>query len=237
MGCQWWKELPIEKDNGGHPEIHYTRIYRMFRFWEKRGCFDAIFDGSVWQLYKKIRDISILHGDGTTTAARKGGDNIGLNGRKKMKGDKVVAFCDRLCNIIAPFISAPGNKNKSPLLREALPEVMRVAAEIGVDLKGTIIGMDGAYDSPANRKAIFNRGMVPNINENPRGRKNTKRGRKQIFDPAIFEERFSTIERIFAWENKFRRLLLRFVERISKLHYAFKTLACKMINLRHFCHA
>jgi hypothetical protein len=33
---------------------------------------------------------------------------------------------------------------------------------------------------------------------------------------------------------KFRRLQLRF-ERISGLHYAFKTLAYTMINLRHYC--
>lgn len=26
LGCQW-KELPIEKDHEGRPEIHYTRIY------------------------------------------------------------------------------------------------------------------------------------------------------------------------------------------------------------------
>ena len=51
---------------------------------------------------------------------------------------------------------------------------------------------------------------------------------------AIFAERFQTIERVFAWEDKFRRLLLRF-DRLSKLHYAFKTLAYTMINLRHFC--
>jgi hypothetical protein len=39
--------------------------------------------------------VTIIHGDGTTTAAKKGGDNIGFNGHKKIKGDKVVAFCDR----------------------------------------------------------------------------------------------------------------------------------------------
>jgi hypothetical protein len=41
---------------------------------------------------------------------------------------------------------------------------------------------------------------------------------------------------VFAWEDKFRRLLLRF-ERISHVHYAFKTLAYTMINLRHYCHS
>jgi hypothetical protein len=88
--------------------------------------------------------------------------------------------------------------------------------------------------SRINRKAIFNRGMIPNINANPRGRKATKRGRKPLFNSAIFKERFNTIERVFGWEDKFRRLLLRF-DRLSQLHYAFKILAYTMINLRHFC--
>jgi hypothetical protein len=151
-----------------------------------------------------------------------------------MKGDKVVVFCDRNCNVIAPFVSAPGNRNESPLLRDALPQVNRIAREARLDLRDTVVSLDGVYDCRDNRKAIFNRGMVPNINPNPRGRKRTKRGRKAMFDLAIFKERFRTIERVFAWEDKFRRLLLRF-DRISQLHYAFKTMAYTMINLRHYC--
>ena len=103
-----------------------------------------------------------------------------------------------------------------------------------MNLQGTVVSLDGVYDCRDNRKAIFNRGMVPNIYPNPRGRKAPKRGRKPFFDAAIFHERFNTIERVFGWEDKFRRLLLRF-ERISQLHYAFKSLAYSMINLRHFC--
>jgi hypothetical protein len=136
--------------------------------------------------------------------------------------------------VIAPFISAPGNQNESPLLRAALPVVARIAGSIGLGLRGTIVSLDGVHDCRRNRKAIFNRGMVPNINPNPRGRQSTKRGREPIFDGAIFQERFNTIERVFGWEDKFRRLLLRF-ERLSHLHYAFKSLACAMSNSRHFC--
>jgi transposase len=234
LGCQW-KELPIEKDGTGRPEIHYTRVYGAFRRWQADGCFDAIFEGTVLTLHRaNLLDVSIIHGDGTTTAAKKGGDNIGFSGHKKVKGDKVVAFCDRNCNVIAPFISAPGNHNESPLLRQALPEVMRIAGSVELDLRGTVVSLDGVYDCRRNRKAIFNRGMVPNINPNPRGRKAPNRGRKPFFDEAIFKERFNTIERVFGWEDKFRRLLLRF-ERLSHLHYALKSLAYVMINLRHFC--
>lgn len=95
------------------------------------------------------------------------------------------------------------------------------------------MSLDGGYDSQANRKLIFNHNMTPNINENKRNRKKTKRGRKRLFDESIFKERFETIERVFAWEDKFKRLLMRF-EHISNLHYALKTIAYTMINLRHF---
>ncbi len=108
MGCQW-KELPIDQGKDGLPEIHYSRIYRAFRRFEIHGCFDDIFAGSVSILHQKGQlDTSVIHGDGTTTAAKKGGDNLGFSGHKHMKGDKVVPFCDRNCNVIAPFVSQLG---------------------------------------------------------------------------------------------------------------------------------
>ncbi len=38
----------------------------------------------------------------------------------------------------------------------------------------------------------------------------------------------------FAWEDKFKRLLLRF-ERIQQQHYGMKLLAYTLLNLRAFC--
>ena len=45
-----------------------------------------------------------------------------------------------------------------------------------MDLKGSYLNLDGGFDSKHNRKVIFNAGMIPNIKENPRNRKTTKRG-------------------------------------------------------------
>src|ERR1035437_5732863 len=71
IGCPW-KELPIQKDQSGRPEIHYTRIYCVFRRWEAEGCIAAIFTSSVAKLHQDdLLDTSIIHGDGTTTAAKK----------------------------------------------------------------------------------------------------------------------------------------------------------------------
>lgn len=110
----------------------------------------------------------------------------------------------------------------------------KISRLIKADISGSISSWDGVYDSKNNRKIIFNAGMIPNIPENKRNRKKSKRGKKRLFSSSIFKERFQTIERLFAWEDKFKRLLLRF-ERISQNHFGFKLLAYSLINLRHFC--
>lgn len=235
-GCQWHK-IPIKKKESGELEISHIQIFKHFHRWVKLGFMNDIFIASVEMLKNNnLLDTEILHGDGTSTVAKKGGDNLGYNGYKHHKGDKVVAICDRNCNIISPFITAQGNENESPLLKKALLPLKNIAKVIGIDLIGTIMSLDGGYDSKDNRKLIFNAGMIPNIPENKRNQSEDRVGRKRIYDSEIYDERFRTIERVFAWEDKFKRLLMRF-EFISEIHYGFKSLAYTMINLRHFCKA
>jgi hypothetical protein len=130
---------------------------------------------------------------------------------------------------------APINETDMVLLPEALKALKQVAKEVGVDLRGAYLNLDGGFDSIANRRSIFNAGMIPNIPENPRNRKRPKRGRKRLFNAAIHALRMR-VERTFAWEDKFKRLLLRF-ERIQRRHYGMKLLGYTMINLRAFCDA
>ena len=233
-GCQW-KSIPIENDAEGKPEIHYSNIFRTFKKWASNGVLVKIFENSVERLHKNnLLNTKIIHGDGSTTMAKKGGDQLGFSGHKHMKSEKVVAFCDRNCNVLSPMIIAPGNQHESPLFIKAFDSLKDLMNRIGVNLLNTIMSLDSAYDARKNRKKIFNAGMVPNIKENQRSRKKPKVGKKRLFDPAIYQERFRTIERVFAWEDKFKRLLLRF-EHKSSHHFAMKLVAYTMINLRHFC--
>src|SRR5438477_10817333 len=68
-----WKCLPIPHDTQGKPAIHYTTVYKVFATWAD--------DGSLWQAFvasvrhlavEKHLDLSVLHGDGTNTVAKKG---------------------------------------------------------------------------------------------------------------------------------------------------------------------
>jgi hypothetical protein len=128
---------------------------------------------------------------------------------------------------------APVNETDMVLLPQGLKALKQVATEVGVDLRGAYVNLDGGFDSRHNRKLIFNAGMIPNIKENPRHRKTTKRGRKRFFNEAIHALRMH-VERTFAWEDKFKRLLLRF-ERMQQRHYGMKLMAYTVINLREFC--
>jgi len=72
-GCQWYK-IPIDKTSDGKPEISYSRLFKHYQAWLKKGCFERMFEASVERLaVNNLLDTSVLHGDGTTTAAKKGG--------------------------------------------------------------------------------------------------------------------------------------------------------------------
>lgn len=235
-GCQW-KELPIKYNYFGQPEIHYSRIFKLHKKWSNDGSLEKIFTSTVEDLHSRnILDLSVIHGDGTTTVAKKGGEQVAYSGHKHFKGQKIVAFVDRNCNIISPFTTGPGNQHESTLFPHAFVQLKDILTSIGVKLKGIVTSLDGAYDTKVNRKMIFNAGMIPNIKENPRNRQKTKRGRKRIYSEQIFQERFRTVERAFAWEDKFKRLLVRF-ERISAHHLGMKFIGYAMINLRNICRA
>jgi transposase len=69
-----WQCLPVPTDAQGKPAIHDTTVYKVFAQWAD--------DRSLWQAFvasvrhlaaEKQLDISVLHGDGTNTVAKKGG--------------------------------------------------------------------------------------------------------------------------------------------------------------------
>jgi transposase len=231
-----WKCLPVPKDCDGKAEIHYTTVYKVFARWSDDGSLDEAFIASVAHLSEHNQlDLSVLHGDGTNTVAKKGGDGIGYSGHKHQQGEKVIAIIDNNGYVLAPLPVAPVNEADTVLLPEGLKALKRVAKRTGLVLEGAYLNLDGGFDSKANRKAIFNAGMIPNIKENPRNRKTTKRGCKRFFNRAIHALR-DRVERTFAWEDKFKRLLLRF-EYIQQRHYGMKLMAYTLINLRRFCSA
>jgi transposase len=145
----------------------------------------------------------------------------------------VLALIDNQGHVLSPLTVAPVNEVDMGLLPQGLRDLKRVAREVGIEVSGAVLNLDAGFDSKANRKAVFNAGLKPNIKENPCNRQKPKRGRKRFFDAALYHYRF-TVERTFAWEDKFKRLLLRFETKQSH-HLGFKLRAFTLLNLRTFC--
>jgi transposase len=67
------KCLPIPTDAQGKPALHDTTVYKVFAKWADDGSLERAFIASVAHLAaEKPLDLSILHGDGTNTVAKKG---------------------------------------------------------------------------------------------------------------------------------------------------------------------
>lgn len=229
-----WKSLTIDCDAQGKAEIHYTVIYKRFAQWCHDGSLERAFIASIQHLKSHGKlDLSVLHGDGSNTVAKKGGEGIGYSGHKHQTGEKIIAIADNHGYIVSPVTVAPVNKADTVLLPQGLKDLCRIARAAGLRLKGAVLNLDAGFDSAHNRKTIFNHGMTPNINENPRNRKTPKPGRKRFFDKTLYALRF-TIERVFAWEDKFKRVVLRY-ETIQQRHLGFKLIAFTLVNLREFC--
>ena len=166
-----WKCMPVPRASDGTALIHYTTIYKVFAKWADDGSLEQAFIASVRHLAEQHHlDLNILHGDGTNTIAKKGGDGIGYSGHKHQTGEKIIAIVDNNGFVLAPLPVAPVNEADTVLLPEGLNTLKRVARLTDLKIDGSYLNLDGGFDSRHNRKAIFNAGLIPNISENPRNR-------------------------------------------------------------------
>ena len=68
-----WKELPIDQGPEGKAELQYTGVFKLFARWAEDGSLERAFLASVQHLDEaKKLDLSLLHGDGSNTVAKKG---------------------------------------------------------------------------------------------------------------------------------------------------------------------
>src|SRR5208337_2407708 len=97
--------------------VLYTTIYKVFAKWSDDGSLDQAFIASVRHLAEQHHlDLSVLHGDGSNTVAKKGGDGIGYSGHKHQKGEKVLAIVENNGFVLAPLPVAPVNEADTVLL-------------------------------------------------------------------------------------------------------------------------
>lgn len=215
-------------------EISWQAVYYHWRKWNEAGCFERIWDHSL-HLIKDDLDCTYLNLDGSHAIAKKGGESVAYQYRKRAKTSNILPISDAKGFILASTGIVAGNHHDAFNLKPNLQTAFKRIKRLGISIIGAFFNADSAFDTREARKVCFNHGLIPNMDENKRNRKWTKRGRKRLFNKSIYKRRFSS-ERTFAWIDKFRALRVR-DDRKDANFLGGHHLAFAMINLRHlFAH-
>jgi len=231
-GCQW-KKLPTAefKDEETGIELTFQAFYHHFRKWSNDESLFFVFKASIVAIMFHI-NLSEINLDGTHTIAKKGGEDVKYQRRKRAKTSNIFPITDRIGNIVGFLPILAGNHNDAFELKQRLTDFFKwFSATFKWSLKGAFFNADSAFDVKIVRKVIFNYGLIPNIPENTRKRKKPKKGRKRLFNKEVYDNRY-TNERTHAWVDNFRGVLIRF-DKKTVYWLAVNLIAFAMINFRH----
>jgi transposase len=231
-GCQW-DCLPVSKDAQEREQRHepsWQAVYDHWRPWSADGSLERVWQQSILSIQDDL-DLQQMNLDGSPAIAKKGGESVAYQARKRAKTSNILPITDRHGYIVASTGIVAGNHNDAFNLKTHLQQAFKAMKSLGLVITGALFNADSAFDTKAARKVCFNHQVVPNMAENKRNRKTIKRGRKRLFNADVYKVRFVS-ERSFAWIDKFRALLVRFD--LKDAHFlAGHHLAFALINLRH----
>jgi transposase len=211
-------------------EISWQAVYYHFRKWSADGSLEKVWQASIQNVQADL-DLSHLNLDGSHAIAKKGGESVAYQGRKRAKTSNILPILDANDYIVASTGIVAGNHNDAFNLKPHLQAAFGSMKRLGLTIAGALFNADSAFDTRDARKVCFNYGVIPNIAENKRNRKAPKRGRKRLFNAEVYKRRFAR-EHGFAWIDKFRALLIRF-DRKDAHFLGAHHIVFAMINLRH----
>lgn len=227
-GCQW-RMLPVDlffKER----RISWQGVYYHFRQWVRDGSFKAVWV-SVLKGHHSMLDLSSLQLDGSHTMAKNGGEHIAYQGRKAARTTNALFFCDDKGLPLSVATPQSGNHHDSSGIAELFDELCSVLKEAGIDLNGVFMNADSGFDTETLHQKCADVGIEANIYQNIRNKKQDSE-EYRYFDEELYKRRF-VIERMNAWLDSFKALLIRFetcVNNWMALHFlAFTVWMCRKI--------
>lgn len=226
-GCQW-RFLFVDIESV-RPPFSWNTVYHYYKKWCEEGVFEEMFK-TFLSLQQDKLDFEKLNLDGTHSLVKRSVQSSAYQHRKRGKTSNLLIMTDGKGIPIASGDIISGNHNDLFKVVPQYSKMIKHLKECGISVVNSIQNADKGFDSKSLRRAIQRRKMTPNIIENARGRKNTKRGKKRYFNKNVYQERFVN-ERCFAWLDSFRTLLIRF-DNLDKTWLNWHFLAFSLILLK-----
>lgn len=222
-----WHLLPI---NSLIVSDSYTwqAVYYHFRKWCKDGSWRKVWL-ALLKRYKALLDLSTSQLDGTHSPAKRGGEAVKYQGRKKCKTTNILLLTDRAGIVVACGKPVSGNHNDLFDIEAQIEEMLGQLQEAGIEVDGLFLNADSGFDSKKLRQVLDKHGIM--LNAPPNKRNGSPLDSDILLDEDMYKERF-VVERTNAWIDSFRTLLIRQDTTLSSW-WAWHFLAFSFWLLKH----
>jgi len=230
-GCQW-RELPIAMFFG-KVVISWNTVYYHFNKWSKDGSWKSLWT-AVLQKYQSTLDMSSIQLDGSHTIAKRGGEVVGYQKRKKAKTTNALFLTDKQGIPLAISEPVSGNHNDLYEIEPLFIQMLADLKQAQININGLFLNADAGFDSKAFRFLCYKNDIFPNIDFNKRNARTTDN--QPLMDEILYQQRFA-VERTNAWIDAFKSLIIRFETKAvtwKALHYLAFTLIFIRKNTNHF---
>ncbi|OMP74470.1 IS5 family transposase [[Flexibacter] sp. ATCC 35208] len=229
-GCQW-RELSLKEYCEGDA-VSWQLIYYYFNKWSKDGSFRQAWIALLSANKSKI-DLSSAQLDGSHTPSKRGGEQVGYQGRKGCKTTNSLYLSDNNGQLLSVGSPQSGEHNDLFEISRLFEEIIAVLEQADISCKGVFLNADPGFDSEAFRQVCEQEEIELNVKPNKRNSK-TSTDQYRYFDDELYKKR-TKIEHANAWLDAFKALLVRYETKAFTwmgLHWlAFITLFCRKLKV------
>ena len=225
-----WKNLPM-KELFGNCKYSWESVYYHFNKWSKMGVWEECYQ-NILSDNKKELDMSIVNLDGTHTPAKRGGDAVGYQGRKKQKTTNMLILSDNQGVPVGWTSPIKGEHNDSFELKKKAEKIFKKMEAINLPIRGLVLNADAGFDVGSFKELCEKNEILHNIDENKRNRKENVGNYSYSFDNELYKNRFC-VEQLNAWVDGFKSLIIRY-ETSAENWLSLHALAFSIIFIRKF---
>lgn len=202
-GCQW-RQLPMKQFF--REKYSWQGVYYHFQKWSKNGSWERVWN-NILQNHKHLLDMSSIQLDGTHTPAKRGGNSVAYQGRKKSKTTNTLIITDSQGIPLACSDPIAGNHNDAFKLVKTFQSMIQSVQLANIPVKGLFLNADSGFDTSDFRSYCYINEIFDNIDQNKRNGNSCESN--TVFDELLYKTRF-VIERTNAWLDAFKAVLVRF---------------------------
>lgn len=189
-GCQW-RELPVAAFCS-RVLINWNSVYYHFNKWSSDGSWKKLWI-KLLSIEKSKLDMSSVQLDGSHTPAKRGGEAVAYQHRKKAKTTNALFLTDKQGIPLVMSDPIDGNHNDLFDIDFFFTKMITDLEQSQISPNGLFLNANAGFDSESFRKTCQEKGIIANIDFNKRNSKNSSKSsdNQPLLDDLLYKERFA----------------------------------------------